>query len=84
MSLIAILFIIVLIVIVIFLLAMHIGFRAPRTRETKTPEDFCMTYQQVSIPTALNKKLFAWFLPVEKASATVIILQQLRASDQTQ
>jgi len=74
MSLIAILFIIILTIIVIFLLAMHIGFRAPRTRETKTPQDFGMAYQQVLIPTASNKKLFAWFLPVEKASSTVIIL----------
>ncbi len=74
MSIIGILFLIALAIIALFLVAMHVGFRAPRTCETKTPEDFGMAFQQVFIPTASNKKLFAWLLPVENAIATNIIL----------
>jgi len=74
MSLIYILFLIVLVIVIVFIVALHLGFRAPRTRETQNPQDFSMAFEQVSMLTASNKKLFGWFLPVENATATIIIL----------
>ena len=78
MSLITIIFIVILAVIILFLLALHLGFKAPRTRETKTPKDFGLEYQEVSIPTVFDndssKKLFGWLLPIKDSQATVIIL----------
>ena len=78
MSLIVIVFIIALLIVVIFLLALHLGFKAPRTRETKTPKDFAIDYQEVSIPTISgnnsSKKLFGWLLAVKDSHTTIIIL----------
>lgn len=74
MYLIAIIFIILLTVVFLFLVALHLSFRAPRTRETKTPKDFDLEYHEVSIPTISNKKLFGWLLPVKGSRATIIIL----------
>ena len=62
-------------IILLFLLALHLGFKAPRNKETKTPHDFGIKdYHEVSIPTAQNKKLFAWLLPIESATETIIVL----------
>ncbi len=72
-----ILFIVLLIllaIIVLFLIALHLGFRAPKTEETKTPEDFGIAYQAVSIPTLSNKKLFGWLLNANNSKETIIIL----------
>ena len=62
-------------IVLLFLLALHLGFKAPRNIETKTPRDFGIKdYREVSIPTAQNKKLFAWLLPIDGATETIIVL----------
>jgi pimeloyl-ACP methyl ester carboxylesterase len=52
----------------------HLGFRAPQIREDKTPAEFGMNYQEVSIPTQKRKRLFAWFLPTQTLAPTIIII----------
>jgi len=74
MSLITIIFFIIILIVFLFLIALHWSFRAPRNREVKTPKDFGLKYQEVSIPTLLKKRLFGWFLPLKNSQATIIIL----------
>lgn len=55
------------------LIAVHIGFKPPRQRETSTPADFGLPFEQHWITGARNKRLFAWFLPGATGKATVLI-----------
>ncbi|MCG6202103.1 alpha/beta hydrolase [Psychromonas antarctica] len=56
-------------------LAIHLGFRAPRNKETGNPKDlFGIDYLQLHIPIYAGKQLFAWLLPVSESSETLIIL----------
>ena len=61
-------------IIALFFIVLHLGFRAPRVVETKTPNDFGIDFEEVSIPTVSNKKLFGWLLSVEESTKTIIIL----------
>jgi alpha-beta hydrolase superfamily lysophospholipase len=56
------------------ILFIHLGFRAPRIQEQKTPAELGMDYQEVSIPAQQGKQLFAWFLPGKQSAPTIIIL----------
>ena len=56
------------------LLLVHLGFRAPRSREKGTPGDLGLDYQAVTIPTVAGKQLFGWWLQVPNASATIAII----------
>jgi pimeloyl-ACP methyl ester carboxylesterase len=58
----------------LFLVALHLGFKAPRNIETKTPLDSGIKFQEVTIPTADNKSLYGWLLPVNASNETLIIL----------
>lgn len=46
-----------------FPLIIRNGFRAPRIIEQGSPEQYGLTYREVSIPTENGKRLFAWFVP---------------------
>ena len=59
------LLIILVCVVALFLISLHLGFRAPRIRETTTPESINIPFQEVSIPTVRNKQLYGWLLPVK-------------------
>jgi len=52
----------------------HLGFRAPRIRETGTPADLGLNYQQVRIATVRCRYLFGWLLPAPDANRTVVLL----------
>jgi len=65
---------ILVIVALLFLVILHLGFRAPRIRETQTPEDFGIPFDEVSIPTVSGKQLYGWLLPVSGSSETLVIL----------
>ena len=56
------------------LLLIHLGFRAPRTRENGSPGDLGLDYQAVTIPTVSGKQLFGWWLPLPDARATIVII----------
>ena len=56
------------------LLAIHIGFRAPRREEVGTPGDYGMSYQELGIHTLQGKRLFAWWLPAEISGSSTMIL----------
>lgn len=58
----------------LFLIALHLGFRAPRNREKGSPADYDIEFSELSIPTVSGKKLFAWLLPVKTSNETLIIL----------
>jgi pimeloyl-ACP methyl ester carboxylesterase len=52
----------------------HLGFRAPRIRETGTPGDHGLAFEEVRIPTVRHRTLFGWLLPVPGATRTVVVL----------
>jgi len=52
----------------------HLGFRAPRIRETGTPADLGLDYQEVRIATVRCRHLFGWLLPAPGADRTVVLL----------
>jgi alpha-beta hydrolase superfamily lysophospholipase len=61
-------------IIALFIILLHLGFRAPRVLETKNPNDFGMPFTEVSIPTVAHKNLFGWLIAAEGANETLIIL----------
>lgn len=52
----------------------HLGFRARRIRETGTPADHGLAFEEVRIPTVRHRTLFGWLLPVPGATPTVVVL----------
>jgi len=56
------------------LLAIHLGFRAPRRIETGTPADFGLPFHETDIRTRTGKTLFAWWLPAAAPAPTIILL----------
>lgn len=58
----------------IILLAIHIGFRAPRRIEQGSPADVGLPYREIAIRTVGGKRLFAWWLPAADAAPTIILL----------
>jgi len=61
-------------VISIVLIAVHIGFRAPRRVEQGNPEDFGLAYEEVWIRVAKGRRLFAWWLPVADTAPSLLVL----------
>jgi len=61
-------------IIISFFVILHIGFRAPRNRQTKTPNDFGLDFDEAYIPTISGKKLHSWLLPVEGSHEILVIL----------
>lgn len=58
----------------LFLVTLHVVFRAPRNRQTGTPKDRGIDYLEISIPSVAGKQLFAWLLPVQDSVETLVIL----------
>ncbi|MGD9786618.1 MAG: alpha/beta hydrolase [Sulfuricellaceae bacterium] len=52
----------------------RLGFRPPRVKERGTPADFGLAFDEVSIPTANGKRLFAWFIPPPSNPAPAVVL----------
>lgn len=46
----------------VFVIAVHVGFKAPRVVETGNPGDHGMAFRQVSVPIRRGKALFGWYL----------------------
>jgi pimeloyl-ACP methyl ester carboxylesterase len=59
---------------VIFVLTMHLGFKAPRIAHNKNPSDHGLSFKQVDIPIKQNRKLFAWHLLASHHPSTPTIL----------
>lgn len=66
--------ILIIISIVAALLAVHIGFRAPRRIERNSPAGYGLVYEEIHIRTAAGKQLFAWWLPVAGTAPALVIL----------
>jgi alpha-beta hydrolase superfamily lysophospholipase len=56
------------------LLAIHVGFRAPRRIEKGTPADVGLAYHQAGIGTRAGKTLFAWWLPAAKPAGSIVVV----------
>jgi uncharacterized protein len=52
----------------------HLGFRAPRRRETGSPADANLAFEEVEIPTVRGRRLFGWLLPAPGARRSIVIL----------
>jgi len=58
----------------IVLLAVHLGFRAPRRVERGSPADLGLPHEEVRIAAVDGKRLFAWWLPSADATAPCVVL----------
>lgn len=65
---------IVVLVIALIPAGVHLGFRAPRLRETGSPKDYGLAFETVRIPTVRGRHLFGWLLPAPHARRTVVVL----------
>jgi len=74
MTFLSIILLIIAVIIILFLTILHIGFRAPRNRQTKTPKDFDLDFEEAYIPSISGKKLHCWLLPVAGSQETLVIL----------
>lgn len=63
-----------------FLVSVHLMFRVPRVVERGTPADLGLDYREVRIPAARGKRLYAWWLTVDAAAPTVIVLHGWRGN----
>jgi uncharacterized protein len=50
----------------------HLGFRAPRIRETGSPTDYGLAFDELRIPTVRGRHLFGWLLPAPDATCTIV------------
>lgn len=62
------------VILLLFLVMIHLGFRAPRNPEKTDPGRLGLAFQTISIPTVSQKQLFGWLLPVPGATSTMVIL----------
>lgn len=56
------------------LLAIHLGFRAPRRIEKGSPADVGLPYREIGIHTSTGKNLFAWWLPAATPAPVIILI----------
>ncbi|AUB82849.1 alpha/beta hydrolase [Candidatus Thiodictyon syntrophicum] len=52
----------------------HFGFRAPRIRETGSPADYGLAFEELRIPTVRGRHLFGWLLSAPQATCTIVVL----------
>ncbi|NCA71435.1 MAG: alpha/beta fold hydrolase [Sphingobacteriia bacterium] len=52
----------------------HLGFRAPRIRETGTPADQGLSFETVRFPTVRGRQLYGWLLPAPAATCTLVLV----------
>ena len=55
-------------------LGVHLGFRAPRIRETGSPADHGLDYEAIWIPTVRSRRLYGWWLPAPSAQGTLVLV----------
>lgn len=65
---------VIVVIIAAAMLAVHIGFRAPRRIDLNSPADYALAYEEIHIRTTAGKRLFAWWLPLAEPAPTLIIL----------
>jgi len=62
------------ILLTLLIIAIHLGFRAPRNKEQRNPKDLGIDYLQLHIPTSSGKQLFGWYLLTPDSNETIVIL----------
>lgn len=63
-----------------FPVSVHLMFRVPPVLERGTPAELGLVYREVRIPTVRGKRLYAWWLTVDAAAPTVIVLHGWRGN----
>jgi alpha-beta hydrolase superfamily lysophospholipase len=61
-------------VILLFPVVLHLAYRAPRIKESTTPEKYGLPYSEHYISTVKNKQLFSWHIPAEDSCCTLVIV----------
>jgi alpha-beta hydrolase superfamily lysophospholipase len=61
-------------VVLLFPVILHLAYRAPRIKESTTPEELGLQYSEYRIPTVKDKQLYAWMLPAENSCCTLVIV----------
>ena len=74
MSIILTIILVVIAVVLLFPVVLHLAYRAPRIKESITPEKFGLSFSEHRITTVKNKKLFAWMVPAENSCCTLVIV----------
>ena len=69
-----ILLLVIVVIVAVGLLAVHIGFRAPRRIDHSSPADYDIAYEEINIRTDAGKQLFAWWLPVADTAPSLVML----------
>lgn len=67
-------FAIFVLLVLLLIVVIHLGFQAPRHRETKTPADFGLEYEAAWITTVRQRRLFSWVIPGQKLDQWVVML----------
>lgn len=60
--------------VLLFVMAVHLGFKAPRVVEQGDPGDLGINFRQVSIPIRRGKNLFGWYLIASDAPDTSCVV----------
>ncbi len=74
MNFLSITLLIIVVITLLFFAILHLGFRAPRNSQIKTPKDFGLGFEEAYIPSISGKKLHSWLLPVDGSQETLVIL----------
>jgi len=74
MTFLSLVLLVVVFIIILFFAVLHIGFRAPRNRQSKTPKDYGLDFVEAFISGSSGKKLHSWLLPVAGSDETLVIL----------
>ncbi|HIP52959.1 MAG TPA: alpha/beta fold hydrolase, partial [Chromatiales bacterium] len=61
-------------VLILFVLVIHLGYRAPRIPERKDPSDWGLRFDVAFIPGAHGKKLHTWWIPISEEAPTLILM----------
>lgn len=63
-----------LIIVLVFMVAIHLGFRAPREPNTVLPEAFGLPYEVVKITNGSKHSIHAWWLGVKPVSKNSVVM----------
>ena len=66
--------VVLVVLIVSILFAWYLGFPRTREKEQSDPSALGLPFEQLRISSVANKQLFAWFLPHERATQTVVVM----------
>jgi pimeloyl-ACP methyl ester carboxylesterase len=82
MQILLLVFVVLVSVLALLLALVHVGFRAPRIKESRTPADWGMPFSTESIETVGGKRLFAWHVTGDMQAPTLVLIHGWGANAQ--